>query len=719
MANSTKITTYLLCIFFLLGADFLYAQCNSNVPQVGGTVTFVWDTSNGLPSPVTISGVKRHYENYILVNVIGGITYSVNSPHIRVCFNQQLLNLSGNNFTPNQSGQVRIYYDGWFNNTTLTISVVSGQNTADSQDVPPAINNKWRTHFYKGTDNTNAPPSSYKYLGYFDLPESFNIKKSSGTFEIYSQESTDVRMFASPDFFLTRALMRSTRKGLYYVNLGADDGTRLKIDNTLVYDNWNNISQPKWNPVNNQIINLSGNSLMFYEFYNGGLPLWYLFEISDSDKIIENTISGEQTLCAGGSNGTPVTGDDFNRRNQYGFTPTFAFQWYYTTSIGGVPTDINGATQKDFTPNPQTAPFNQTGTYYLYRRASVTFKNIGMSQQTESVTSNPIKIIVRNQPTAKTKPSKKSFCQDENNAKIIVTVNNGSGGQPPFTFNYTIDGVAQQIHSNDHIFEIPINTSQAGTFEYKYISIADGNGCINDKLHSTDPITINPLPTAVFSGQDTTLCLNTPAAQIPWVTFTGELPFTVKIKAAKTGNPPIEIDETLAENENSLTINHPPNDEGEFTYELLWVSDKNGCKTFFTNQKVVVNVVKPSITLTTPENITWCLPEIVSAVYDEGSGHTNVSENSYVLPSGDTTLDVTINPVPCCPNPVLKWTINNNLSNVRTGQPSTNTGISFENDTSTDKTYNITYWLECNGQKYNYVTREVRITPRPQINFSN
>ncbi|CEN36750.1 hypothetical protein CCAN12_670048 [Capnocytophaga canimorsus] len=654
----------------------------------------------------------------LLINVIKGIQYEINANYIKVCDGVREVSLSTNygitlspqrSFIAPISGQLRIYYTWYGTGRDLRIKVIGGENNIDVRDALPNENNKWRGHFYKGANESDTPPLPSKYLGYFDLPESFNTVTNSTLFQIYSQGSTVPRLLANSDYFRIRFLMRSTRKGLYYVNLGADDGTRLEID-TLVYDNWDNKSDPKWEPVNNQIIKLSGNSLLSYEFYNGNGKLQYLFEISDANKIIENTIVGEQTICQG-SQASPITGDDFKRRAQHNFNPTFQFQWHYATNPNGRRTAIAGATQKDFTPDTKTTPFNQAGTYYLFREASVRFKNIGVAEKTEIIFSNAVKVTVLPQPIVSIAPPEKLFCQGEN-AQIRIKINNG--GAPPFTFSYEVNNVPlPPIQSSDNIFYIPVNTSKAGRFNYKYVSVTDGNGC-RVTLGDSDDITINPLPTATFLEQNTTLCLNTSKAQVPWVTFTGKPPFTVKVKATKPGGAFEEKEYSLENNQNRLVIEHIPNDKGEFTYEILWVKDAN-CTTYFTNKKKVVNVVAPSITA--PENVVWCLPEIVSAVYDN-NGNTTITQNSYVLPLGDTTLDVGVNSV-CCPNPTLKWTINNDLSKTRTGQPSTIGNISFENATSSDKVYTITYWLECNGQKYSHITRQVRITPRPQIHFSN
>ncbi|GET45244.1 hypothetical protein [Capnocytophaga felis] len=713
MTNSTKITTYLLCIFFLFGTQLLSAQCGTGKQVRGGVVTPYWrgegQNDPGVPIPDMSSG------QYALVKVIKGVQYEINAYWITICrdsggehsIDESNWSSAYTRFTAEVSGQVRVYYTG--GKSGVRIKIIGGANNIDAQNSYHPQSNRWRTHFYREIDNfTN-------YLGYKDYnSHSFHEHKDpngdSTPIDIYSQGNIRAGILR---YFSARSFMQNIQyKGFYYVRLGADDGTRLFINDEKVYDRWNPTGDYS---VKNQAIKLTGNDLLKYEYFNNNIPLQYVFEISPTDKIIENktlTSSNGTKICMGKN--TTLDGDGFATALPNTFTNP-VYQWYYATSPTGVKHPIGGNT-KYYEVNTNTSPFNQAGSYYFFREARITINNIGVVPKTESIMSDFIKIDVLKQLTAKAKPNKKSFCQRDDNAKIIVTVNNGSGGQPPFTFNYTIDGVTQPpIHSNNHIFEIPINTSQAGTFEYKYISITDGNNCIT-KLHSIDPITINPLPTADFSGQNTTLCLNTPETRIPWVTFTGELPFTVRIRGTKTGGSSSEKEITLEDNENRLTIEHNPNDEGEFTYELLWVRDNNGCKTLFSNKKIMVNVEKPSIT--TPQDITWCLPEITQAIY-QSNGDVNISENAYTLVRGSKDLDVTINPVPCCPNPVLKWTINNDLSNVRTGQPSAFAGtISFENNTATDKIYTIYYWLECNGQSYSHqTTRQVRITPRPVIEF--
>ncbi|AWL79232.1 hypothetical protein [Capnocytophaga canimorsus] len=733
----------LFCVFFLysvFGVGFSYAQCGGGTPV--GEVTPIWRTQNG--DGVLIPDLDKVLffgeDTYALINVVQGIQYEIyktddknkDVDKIRLCNGNQEISLSANygsgneskrSFTASISGQVRVYRTSWGVSTGLKIKIIGGQNTTDTKDVAPNQNNRWRIHFY-GEQTDIAPESGIdakfqNYLGYRDENESFrffssHVANSITPIGVFSNNAERLKVL---NYFSAKAFMKTTRKGLYYVTLGADDGTRLFLDNqpVPVYDNWRTSHSTGYAPVENQVVKLTGSNTLHYEYFNKGVPLEYLFQIDDANKIIENTIVGEQTICQGGQ-ASPITGDDFKRRAQHNFNPTFQFQWHYATNPNGRRTAIAGATQKDFTPDTKTTPFNQAGTYYLFREASVRFKNIGVAEKTEIIFSNAVKVTVLPQPIVSIAPPEKLFCQGEN-AQIRIKINNG--GAPPFTFSYEVNNVPlPPIQSSDNIFYIPVNTSEAGRFNYKYVSVTDGNGC-RVTLGDSDDITINPLPTATFLEQNTTLCLNTSKAQVPWVTFTGKPPFTVKVKATKPGGAFEEKEYSLENNQNRLVIEHIPDDKGEFTYEILWVRDANGCTTHFTNKKKVVNVVAPSITA--PENVVWCLPEIVSAIYDN-DGNTIITENGYQLSFGDTALDVVVNSVSCCSNPTLKWKVDDGAGAVLNGerQPSAYVdGIFFENDTDTDKTYTITYWLECNGQKYNYVTRQIRITPRPQIHFSN
>ncbi|GJQ07443.1 hypothetical protein CAPN010_16010 [Capnocytophaga cynodegmi] len=498
--------------------------------------------------------------------------------------------------------------------------------------------------------------------------------------------------------------IQPNKEGLHIFTVSADDGFECLLGGLSVYKKWT------WKEGKGKtylvVLDLNKNSNITLKYNNltgAGNDGTGLYLRVDNFKLLRPIISDISNSCSDSQLTISATHTDIPDSENP--PQNIKYTWHIRKIEGGHQI-IENNTYQDLlfhTTNFQ----KQSGTYEVHLELSFTWE--GKIYKTTSLAK---RFIQHPSPNVSIRPSSKRLCQG-GSAEIKVVVNSGSGGTPPFTLSYKLNGVALQVKSNENTFNIPINSNQTGTFKYEYESITDGKGCTTS-IHKTDNITINPLPTATFLEQNTTLCSNTPEQRIPWVTFTGKPPFTVRVKATKTGETPKEKEFPLENNQNSLVIEHNPNDKGEFTYEILWVRDANGCTTYFTDKKKVINVVAPSIAPF--QDVAWCLPEIVSAVYDN-NGNTIITENSYVLPLGDTALDVVVNSVPCCPNPTLKWTINNDLSNTRTGQPSTLGNISFENATSSDKTYTITYWLECNGQKYNHITRQVRITPRPNLEF--
>ncbi|WP_392419741.1 hypothetical protein ACF3OE_09120 [Capnocytophaga canis] len=716
-------------IIFIFALSFLAIhplsaqQCGTGTQVGSGVVTPYWREQNGEAEGVPIpDGTSRN--RYALINVIRGVQYEINARFIMVCNGTQEIPLSDSdgstfsnpkkNFIAPISGQVRVYYTRfWGSGSDMRIKIIGGANNIDDQNSYNS-NNKWRTHFYREMNNfTNY--LGYKNYNSHSFDEQRDPSGNSTPIEVRSQGAMRAGILR---YFSARSLMENTSlKGFYYVKLGSDDGTRLFINDEKVYDRWNPAGDYS---VKTQVIKLTGNNdRLKYEYFNDNIPLRYIFQIDPTaDKIIENTnltSSNGTKICMGSS--TTLDGDDFAAALPNTFTnPTF--QWHYATSPTGTKHPIIGGNTRHYVVNTNVPPFNNPaeGSYYFFREAKITINNIGVPSKPESIMSAPIRIDVIKKLIVNVKPNKKSFCQGESGAEIQVKITNPA--QPPFIFTYEINGVEYQHTSNGINFNIPINTNQAGTLEYEYVSVTDGYGCTT-QIHQADNINIIAPPTATFTELNTTLCQVHSSINVMLISNItgGQPPFMVSVKITNLQNSQESTTQfhSLPPHYQSINIYHHASNIGSFKYEITELHNENGCWTTYTDKSFIVTVTAPSIV--PPENITWCLPDVVTAVYDEGSGNTNVAENSYVLPTGDTALDVTINPVPCCPTPVLKWTINSNLSNVRTGQPSTHTGISFENDTSTDKTYNITYWLECNGQKYNYVTRQVRITPRPVLQF--
>ncbi|MBK6635057.1 MAG: hypothetical protein IPG38_12765 [Chitinophagaceae bacterium] len=116
----------------------------------------------------------------------------------------------------------------------------------------------------------------------------------------------------------------------------------------------------------------------------------------------------------------------------------------------------------------------------------------------------------------------------------------GSGGTAPYTFNYTINGLAQPplVSNAAGIGTINAPTNIAGIFTYALVSVQEGSpiACLRTGLTGTTIITVNPLPS--ISGT-TEVCLNDPS---PFITFTGTgstAPYTFSYTINAVAQPPI------------------------------------------------------------------------------------------------------------------------------------------------------------------------------------
>lgn len=82
------------------------------------------------------------------------------------------------------------------------------------------------------------------------------------------------------------------------------------------------------------------------------------------------------------------------------------------------------------------------------------------------------------------------------NVEVPQITFNGTQGVAPYTFKYSIDGIAQNIITSDESGQITIDIdkSKPGSFEYKLISIKDANGVQN----SIDDLVVVIVPESQF-----------------------------------------------------------------------------------------------------------------------------------------------------------------------------------------------------------------------------
>jgi hypothetical protein len=345
--------------------------------------------------------------------------------------------------------------------STLVVVSPYGNSTGD-QTV--AGSNSWIGHLYSGMNFQN-------YIGYFTETENFDegyggdyacfdVTSSLGISSIYTEQ------------FSVRFKMNSTKKGLYVVDLGSDDGSRLNIDGALVYNNW---SDQSFSTRPNILINLNGNSSLNYEFYENAVNNRVIF--NRLTLVLANSLSTNtnQNICIGNA-GLAISGDTF------GTLPTgislsgTGYQWSYSLTIGGARTGIAGATGATFTPNTLMAPFNSAGTYYVYRSARLSSSNnTNVNPYSAANESNAAVITVNAVPNATISYSGSPFCNTLNTDQP-VTVTGSNGG----TFTSTPSGLS----INPATGAVNPASSLSGSFTVFY-TVAPAGGC-NSFSTSTD-----------------------------------------------------------------------------------------------------------------------------------------------------------------------------------------------------------------------------------------
>lgn len=336
--------------------------------------------------------------------------------------------------------------------SSIPVSITSFNAAPDNQNT--AGTNSWIGHVYDGTAfNT--------YAGYYTKSETFNESHGGSAVCLALTSSAGARSIFT-ETFSVKYRMNSTKNGLYVVDLGSDDGSRLTVDNVLVHNNW---SDHGYVLVPRVLMNLSGTSSLLYEFYENGGANQVNFE--NLTLVLANTLSVNisQAICIGGT-GSVISGDAFGVLPSGVSLSGTGYQWSYSTTPAGSKTDIAGATGATFTPSGLVAPFNVAGTYYLYRKASVTStNNISPNPYTATNESNAAVITITAPPSATISYSGSPFCITSGTATVTRT--GTAGGTYSSTAGLSINAATG---------EITPSTSTPGNYTVTY-TIAASGGC--------------------------------------------------------------------------------------------------------------------------------------------------------------------------------------------------------------------------------------------------
>lgn len=339
-------------------------------------------------------------------------------------------NQAGNTFSALAAGT---YTVGVISNAGCTasgsVTVVPYPNSID--DTTAMGTDSWIGHTYSGMNFQN-------YKGSFTESETFN-EGFGGNLNCFTISSGATAPSIYTEQFSVRFKMKSGKKGLYVVDLGSDDGSRLSVDGTLVYNNW---TDQAFNTKPGVLISLTGSSVLNYEYYENGAGNKVVFQ--NLALVLANTLftNTTQAICAGNS-GTAISGDTF------GTLPTglsnAGYQWTYSLSESGARTNIAGATSATLTPDASVAPFNNAGTYYIYRNAVVTSSNnTGLNPYTVSNESNAAIITITAIPNASISYVDAPFCNSISTAES-VSVAGTAGGQFTGTSGLIVDAATGAI----------------------------------------------------------------------------------------------------------------------------------------------------------------------------------------------------------------------------------------------------------------------------------
>jgi len=435
----------------------------STASCVGGSTGTITATGSGGTLPYTYSLNTGTYQSSAIFTGLAAGTYTLNIKSNAGCI------------------------------ASTSVAVSDYATSADDQNATST--DTWTGHAYDGTAFTN-------YIGHFTETETFD-ELFGGDAVCFNVVSNSVTRSIYTETFSVKYRMNSTKRGLYVADLGSDDGTRLTVDATMVYNNW---SDQAFSTRPAVLMNLNGASSLLYEFYENGGANEAKFQ--NLTLVLANTLSTNttQNICLGNT-GSAISGDIFAVLPSGITLSGTGYQWTYSTTPGGARINISGATAATFSPSTAAAPFNAAGTYYIYRNAVLSStNNIAPNPYVATNESNVATISVTTLPAATISYTGSPFCKSLAIAQS-VTQTGTTGGTYTSTGGLTINASTGAITPS---------TSTAGTYTVTYTMAATG-GCTAQT--ATASVTITTLPAAIISYSGSPFCKSIATAQP--VTFTG------------------------------------------------------------------------------------------------------------------------------------------------------------------------------------------------------
>ena len=259
-----KLTLLFTSLFLFLNVN---SQCifPTGATQNGTTQTFC---VNSLPQSQNVTNLKGN--NYVLINVVKGFTYSFSvgdafaidsenlnifdTSNVNIGYASGAIGASISNWVAPFSGQIKITLSYGICNVssptgkTITLSLISVGNTLDNQNAFGT--DTWVGHAYNWTGgpppggaSPTAPVATFpfnleNYVGYYAVPSEPFTEGFGGDYNCFPLLSAgSARTSIYTETFAVRYKMKSTRPaGCYIATFRGDDGIRLYVDNQLVFD---------------------------------------------------------------------------------------------------------------------------------------------------------------------------------------------------------------------------------------------------------------------------------------------------------------------------------------------------------------------------------------------------------------------------------------------------------------------------------------------------
>ena len=269
-------------------------------------------------------------------------------------------------------------------------------------------------------------------------------------------------------------------------------------------------------------------------------------------------------------------------------TGTISYVWEQSaTGTGGWSAAVGGTNSATYTPPSTTA-----GTMYYRVTASAT------GDGCNSVTSNNAKVDIIPDLTVQTQPSPITECVGGTTSMSVVLTGGTGTGTISYVWEQSATGTggwsAAVGGTNSATYTPPSTT--AGTMYYRVTASATGDGCNsvtsnNAKVDIIDDIVITAQPQDITECIDGTLPLS--------ITTTGGIGTTYQWEVSATGTGGW----STVSGATSSSYTPPSTTAGTLYYRVIVTSASNGCGPQTSTTATVTIVSKPSVAVTTPNQI--------------------------------------------------------------------------------------------------------------------